>query len=80
MCLENAGLLLKKGDKAKVECRKKLLEYIDAPVRKGQKIGEITILKDDRIYKKVDVVAAEDLAHSGFFGMIKKILVETFLL
>ena len=58
----------------------KLLADIDAPVRKGQKIGEITILKDDKIYKKVDVVAAEDVEHSGFSGMVKKILVETFLL
>ncbi|HHW60804.1 MAG TPA: D-alanyl-D-alanine carboxypeptidase [Syntrophomonadaceae bacterium] len=80
VCLENAGLLLKKGDKANIECRKKLLADIDAPVRKGQKIGEITILKDDKIYKKVDVVAAEDVEHSGFSGMVKKILVETFLL
>jgi len=77
---EDVGLTYLKGDKAKITSKKTMYEYINAPVKKGQEIGEITILRDGKIQKSVPIVAAQDVPRSGLLREIRKMFAETFLL
>ena len=77
---EDVGLTYLKGDKAKITSKKTKYEYINAPVKKGQEIGEITILRDGKIQKSVPIVAAQDVPRSGLLREIRKMFAETFLL
>lgn len=80
ICQQDVGVLHEKGDKARIECQKNLFPYVNAPIKKGQKVGELVLVKDDKIYKKVDLLAAEDVNRGGLGREIMKMLVETFLL
>jgi len=51
-------------------CRQDLLEIIDAPVKKGQKLGEMQILNNGKLLKKVDLVAAANISHLTLWDRI----------
>lgn len=77
---EDVGAIYMKGDDAKISSEKHLASYINAPVKKGQKIGEISIFKDGELQKKVNLNAAQDIPKSGIVREIIKMFVETFTL
>ncbi len=80
VAIEDAGMIYPKGDKANLTTKKELLPYISAPVIKGQKLGEIQILKDGDLQKTIDIVSAKDIARSGLLKEIMKMFAETFIL
>jgi D-alanyl-D-alanine carboxypeptidase (penicillin-binding protein 5/6) len=77
---EDIGSIYMKGDDAKITSEKHLLSYIDAPVKKGQKLGEIAIYKDGELQKKVNLNAARDIPKCGIFREIVKMFGEMFTL
>ena len=77
---EDAGSIYLKGEKDNLSHSKELISYINAPVKKGQKLGEIQILKEGNLQKKIDIVSAQDVARGGFIKEIMKVFAETFLL
>lgn len=77
---EDVGCLFVKGEKAKITSKQILLKYIDAPVSKGEKIGEIEVYKNGTKVKSVDLVAAQEVKRGGILKQIKKMFVETYLL
>ncbi|MDD4171350.1 MAG: D-alanyl-D-alanine carboxypeptidase, partial [Syntrophomonas sp.] len=77
---EDAGSIYLKGEKDNLSQSKELISYINAPVKKGQKLGEIQILKEGNLQKKIDIVSAQDVARGGFIKEIMKVFAETFLL
>lgn len=76
----DAGSICLKGEKDNLSDRKEVLAYVSAPVKKGQKLGEIKIFQDGTIIKTVDVVSAKDIARGGLIKEILKMYAETFLL
>ena len=51
----------------------KLNETIEAPLKKGDKIGEVVFTTKDLAPKTVDLVAGEDIAEKDFFAkMLEK--------
>lgn len=77
---DDVGSIFLKGEKSKITSKKILFEYLDAPVYKGQKIGEIQIYKDGQKQKTVQLVSTVDIERGGLLSQIKKMFVETFLL
>lgn len=77
---EDVGSIVQKGDEKKITARMELPEYVDAPVKKGQKLGEYLVYNNGQLYKKVNLIAAQDVERSGLLKEIKKILAETYLL
>jgi len=77
---DDAGSIFLKGEKAKITSKKVLLKYIDAPICKGDKLGEVQIYKNGIKQKTVDLVANTDIERGGIFKQIKKMFVETYLL
>ena len=49
-----------------------------APMKAGQKIGQIVVKNGDAVLKTVDVVAKEDVQRTGFFGALWDKLVRFF--
>jgi len=77
---EDVGSVVKKGEEKKITSQIDLPEYINAPIKKGQKLGEYLVYNDGNLYKKVNLVANEDLPRSGLIKGILKMLAETYLL
>ncbi len=77
---DDAGSIFLKGEKAKITSKKVLLKYIDAPICKGDKLGEVQIYKNGIKQKTVDLVANTAIERGGIFKQIKKMFVETYLL
>lgn len=77
---EDVGTIVIKGDEKKVTSQKQLPAYVDAPVTKGQKLGEMRVYQDGNLVKEVNLVAAADVPRSGLIKQILKMLGETYLL
>ena len=50
-----------------------LVKSVSAPVRKGDKLGEVTVTIDGRTAAKVPVLAAESIDRIGFFGLFGRL-------
>ena len=77
---DDVGSIVKKGDEKKIKAELALPDYVDAPVKKGQKLGEYLVYNDGQLYKKVNLLAAQDVPRAGIIKQIKKMLAETYLL
>ncbi|NLB88359.1 MAG: D-alanyl-D-alanine carboxypeptidase [Syntrophomonadaceae bacterium] len=80
VALEDVGVISLKGEEKNITSKKELLDYVDAPVKEGQKLGEILIYKDEVLEKKIDLVAKNDVPKGGLFKEILKMLAETYLI
>jgi D-alanyl-D-alanine carboxypeptidase (penicillin-binding protein 5/6) len=78
--IEDAGTIFSKGDKANLTIKKELIPYISAPIKKGQKLGELQIFKDEDLLKTIDIVSSKDVARSGLIRAIMKMFAETFII
>lgn len=72
--LDTASVVVKKGEASKISWEKSFPKDLAAPVRAGQKIGEIVVSKDGETIKLISVTAAEDVLRLGYFGNLVKIL------
>lgn len=80
LAAEDVGSIYPKGEKDNITSQKELLPYINAPISKGQKLGEIQIFKNGNLQKTVELVSAKDIARGGLIKEIMKMFAETFLL
>ncbi|HPT69643.1 MAG TPA: D-alanyl-D-alanine carboxypeptidase family protein [Syntrophomonas sp.] len=77
---EDIGSLFLKGEKAKITSKQILLKYVDAPISKGEKLGEVQIFKNGTKMKSVDLIASQEVERGGIIRQIKKMFVETYQL
>lgn len=77
---DDVGSIYLKSEKTNMSHAQQLSKYIDAPVKKGQKLGEMQVFKDDTLIKTIDIVSAKDVPKGGLILEIKKMFAETFLL
>ena len=70
---ENAGMLLKKGSDKNIEQILNLEETVEAPISKGEKLGEISYLLDGETLATINIIAKEDIDKIGLFSVIKKV-------
>lgn len=70
----NAYIFGKRGEKENVTFSLELPEYVQAPVRAGDKVGEMILYKDNVEFDRVPVVAAETAERANFADRFKAIL------
>ncbi|MDO4540143.1 MAG: D-alanyl-D-alanine carboxypeptidase family protein [Syntrophomonadaceae bacterium] len=75
---EAVGIACLKEQLNNVSAEAVLLPYVEAPVYKGQKLGEYKISVDGVLSKQVDIVAAQDVPRGGIFREILKLWDESF--
>ena len=69
----NFYVFSKKGEEDNILLEQNL-NKVSAPVKKGQKVGEITVYKNGVEVGKVDLVSSKDVKKLNYFGNILKIL------
>lgn len=77
---EDVGSIVVKGKEEGITITKNMLPYVNAPVKEGQKLGEIRVYREGELYKEVNMVAIEDVPRAGWIKGIMKMLAETYLL
>ncbi len=73
----SSRILIDKADKNKVTTSIQLVDNVEAPVEKGQKLGAMTVCIDGDTYDTIPIVAGqsvERLTIPGIFGRFLKIL------
>ena len=70
----SAYIFGKRGEKENVTLSAELPEYVEAPVREGDKVGELIVYKDNVEIDRVAIVAAESTERAGFADRFKAIL------
>lgn len=70
---ENVCVFGKKGGNNDVELVFNIPNNVKAPMRAGEKVGEVSIVQNGVVVKTVDIVAAENIDKANFFDGIKRI-------
>lgn len=70
---EDAGTLVEKNKEKNITQNLTLEEKIDAPVKKGQKLGEITFSLEGKTLSTINIIAQEDVEKINLFNMTKQI-------
>lgn len=55
-----------------IQTRLSIPQYIQAPVKKGQKVGEIEIIENGQILRTVDLLANQDIARATFWTLLSR--------
>jgi D-alanyl-D-alanine carboxypeptidase (penicillin-binding protein 5/6) len=76
---KNVGATKKKGEEINLTTEIQVEEFLTAPVKKGTKLGEITVIKNGRPLEKVDLIAAQDVARGSLGKQIKKMFHQVLL-
>lgn len=71
---KNLVLTLQKGDQKDVKAIVTYDSPVSAPIKKGQKIGTVTLEIPDSESRTVDLFAAKDIKRLGYFGRLKEII------
>ena len=71
-------LLLAKGQNKNLEKKIMVEPSINAPVAKGQKCGELLVLKDGKEVGKIDLIAEKDVKKAGFMKILTDMLADFF--
>lgn len=72
------GLLLKKSLQAEITQKTELPESLKAPVKKGQKVGKITVYSGDEPIGDIDIVAESDVKKINFGETLRRIVLGLF--
>lgn len=69
-----AGTLIDKGKESQVSQSIKLNNNIEAPIKKGDKLGQVTFSLDGNELASIDLVASDNIDKINLFTMSKKII------
>jgi len=75
---DDVNLLVKKGSSDAVERQINIETSIKAPVKAGQKIGEVVYILDGKEIGKTDIVADADVERATFGRLFVKIIIQWF--
>ena len=76
----NCGVLLKKGTENNVIQNVELEQKLQAPIEKGQKIGTVTYIIDDKLIKSIDIVAEQEVKKESLMNVASYIYERWFCL
>lgn len=70
---ENAGTLIQKGKDKSIEQNLTIDDSIVAPIKAGQKVGEISFSLEGEILSTIDIIAKNDVNKINLFTMAKNV-------
>ncbi len=80
ICTQEVGASCLKGEEKDITYKRELVKYIDAPVKKGQKLGEIKVYNAGRLVKTVELVAYRDIERCSLWQEIARTMSKIFCL
>ncbi|SNX55390.1 D-alanyl-D-alanine carboxypeptidase family protein [Thermoanaerobacterium sp. RBIITD] len=66
-------ILLKKGESKNIKQRIELNKYVEAPIKKGMKLGTIKIYDGNNLIKTIDLFSTKDIKKSNIINNFSKI-------
>lgn len=75
---DDVKLLLEKGEKGKIERHVNIQPNLEAPLKAGQKIGEVTYSLSGAELGKAELVAANDIQRASFLRLFFRMVMEWF--
>ena len=76
---ENVSVTIPRGSYEKLEAQIKVPKIIEAPVRKGDVLGELLLIMDEEVMYKTSVISLENYEQAGFFSRFSDYLELIFL-
>ena len=76
----NAGVIVKKGEEGKVVQSLKLEKNIQAPIKQGEKLGEVTFSIEGKTVANVDLVAEKTIEKETYSQILKYVFSKWFCL
>jgi D-alanyl-D-alanine carboxypeptidase (penicillin-binding protein 5/6) len=76
---DDFGLLLKKGEKLGDYQMDVQLNPAKAPLKQGDKLGQLLVIKDGQTIAQLDLVAENDVKKAGWWQLTKRSLLKIFL-
>jgi D-alanyl-D-alanine carboxypeptidase (penicillin-binding protein 5/6) len=70
---EKVGITLPRGEGTDLTTEIELRSLIDAPLKKGEAVGYISIVKNREILSRTNLIIREDVTKGSFWQMVKKI-------
>lgn len=67
---KDLALTLPRGSKDKLKAKIEMDKYIQAPIKKGQELGKLSIELDGNVIAQEPLVAKEAIVEAGFFGRL----------
>ncbi|MGN0711460.1 MAG: D-alanyl-D-alanine carboxypeptidase family protein [Anaerovoracaceae bacterium] len=71
---KDISILVKKGEKQDVTCKAEQIGNLEAPVKKGEKIGEIVVYMKEKEIERYPLVAADDVEKAGIIEIYKRMI------
>ncbi|MGI6678810.1 MAG: D-alanyl-D-alanine carboxypeptidase family protein [Dehalobacterium sp.] len=71
---QKVGTVQKKGEKTNLTTKATATKFITAPIKKGDKLGELTLFKDGKEIDKIDLVANQDVGRGSLGRQIMKMM------
>lgn len=71
---ENLTLLIEKGEESGITLTPRLPDSVRAPVRAGQRVGSVDVIKDGRVVGQVAVAAAETVNAQSYWDGLRRVL------
>lgn len=71
---DDAGTLIEKGRESQISQEVTISDNISAPIKKGEKIGEVTFSLNGNILSSVNLVASSDVPQITIFSMCKRVI------
>lgn len=71
-------MTIERGNQKSVQTKVVYDSPIPAPIKKGQKVGQLIITADPNQTKTVDLLAGQDIEKVGYFGKLKRIVLSVF--
>lgn len=68
--------LMLKSDKKEFKQEVTLNQNVSAPIKKGDKVGELKILENGKEVAKIDLIAEEDVEKINFFNLFNKFITQ----
>ena len=73
---KNICAFLKRGEESKYELKYELPEVLKAPLKRGDVVGKIVVLKNNKVVEEVNLVLSEDINKATYLDDIKRIVRE----
>ena len=70
---ENFSLTVKNSSDDSLEITQTVFENLTAPIKKGEKVGEINICKNGECIKTISLVAKEDVSKTSYLDVLKSL-------
>lgn len=70
---QKVGITIPRGEEKTLSTELELVPLVNAPVKKGQLLGHISILKNGEIIQRTNIVAYEEVGKGSYWKMLKKV-------